>query len=123
MTHTGNCIRKTLNFEMWCWRRMEKLSWTDHVRNKVLHTVNVALHGGENDTHWKLHQKNFEFLNMVLEDYGDNADDDFQWVGGLTVPMRLVLTDRPFVPHNISAQHSPVPYHSSLQTCSLCPTI
>jgi len=21
------------NFEMWCWRRMEKISWTDHVRN------------------------------------------------------------------------------------------
>jgi len=24
------------NFEMWCWRRMEKLSWTDHVKNEVL---------------------------------------------------------------------------------------
>jgi len=24
-------------FEMWCWRRMEKISWTDHMRNeKVL---------------------------------------------------------------------------------------
>jgi len=22
------------SFEMWCWRRMEKISWTDHVRNK-----------------------------------------------------------------------------------------
>jgi hypothetical protein len=21
------------NFEMWCWRRMEKISWTDRVRN------------------------------------------------------------------------------------------
>ena len=21
-------------FEMWCWRRMEKVSWTDHVRNE-----------------------------------------------------------------------------------------
>ena len=20
------------NFKMWCWRRMEKISWTDHVR-------------------------------------------------------------------------------------------
>jgi hypothetical protein len=20
-------------FEMWCWKRMEKISWTDHVRN------------------------------------------------------------------------------------------
>jgi hypothetical protein len=22
------------NFAMWCWRRMEKISWTDHVRNE-----------------------------------------------------------------------------------------
>jgi hypothetical protein len=21
------------SFEMWCWRRMEKISWTDHVRH------------------------------------------------------------------------------------------
>jgi hypothetical protein len=21
-------------FEMWCWRKMEKISWTDHVRNE-----------------------------------------------------------------------------------------
>src|SRR5215510_6926881 len=27
--------------EMWCWRRMEKISWTDHVRNEeLLHRVN-----------------------------------------------------------------------------------
>ena len=24
------------SFEMWCWRRMEKISWTDHMRNEVL---------------------------------------------------------------------------------------
>jgi hypothetical protein len=22
------------SFEMWCWRRMEKISWTDHVINE-----------------------------------------------------------------------------------------
>jgi hypothetical protein len=22
------------SFEIWCWRRMKKISWTDHVRNK-----------------------------------------------------------------------------------------
>jgi hypothetical protein len=22
------------SFEMWCWRRMEKISWTDYVRNE-----------------------------------------------------------------------------------------
>ena len=22
------------SFEKWCWRRMEKISWTDHVRNE-----------------------------------------------------------------------------------------
>jgi len=24
------------SFEIWCWRRMEKISWTDHVKNEVL---------------------------------------------------------------------------------------
>ena len=24
------------SFEMWCWRRMEKISWTNRVRNEVL---------------------------------------------------------------------------------------
>jgi hypothetical protein len=28
------------SFEMWCWRRMEKISWTNHVTNEeVLHIV------------------------------------------------------------------------------------
>ena len=28
-------------FEMWCWRRIEKISWTDYVRNEeVLLRVN-----------------------------------------------------------------------------------
>jgi hypothetical protein len=22
------------SFEMWCWRRMEEIIWTDHVRNE-----------------------------------------------------------------------------------------
>jgi hypothetical protein len=26
-------------FEMWCWRRVEKISWTDRVRNEVLQRV------------------------------------------------------------------------------------
>jgi hypothetical protein len=30
------------SFEMWCWRRMEKISWIDRVRNEeVLHRVKV----------------------------------------------------------------------------------
>jgi hypothetical protein len=27
------------SFEMWCWRRMENISWTERVRNEVLHRV------------------------------------------------------------------------------------
>jgi hypothetical protein len=26
--------KKLESFEMWCWRRMEKISWTDKVRNE-----------------------------------------------------------------------------------------
>jgi len=40
------------SFEMWCWRRMEKISWTNHVRNEevlltvkekrnILHEINI----------------------------------------------------------------------------------
>jgi hypothetical protein len=25
-----------VSFEMWCWRRMEKISWIDHVRNEEM---------------------------------------------------------------------------------------
>jgi hypothetical protein len=33
------------SFEMWCWRRMEKISWTDRVRNEeVLHRVKEVLY-------------------------------------------------------------------------------
>jgi hypothetical protein len=34
-------IRNTWkSFEIWCWRRMEKISWADRVRNEeVLHRV------------------------------------------------------------------------------------
>jgi hypothetical protein len=32
---TDNVDQKHLeSFEMWYWRRMEKISWTDHVRNE-----------------------------------------------------------------------------------------
>jgi len=31
------------SFEMWCWRRMERISWTDHVSNeKVLLTESMS---------------------------------------------------------------------------------
>src|SRR5215471_18449569 len=26
--------KQLVSFEMWCWRRMEKISWTDRVRNE-----------------------------------------------------------------------------------------
>jgi hypothetical protein len=36
----GDVDQKYLDsFEMWCWRRMEKISWTDRVRNEVLQRV------------------------------------------------------------------------------------
>jgi hypothetical protein len=27
------------SFDMWCWRRMGKMSWTDRMKNEVLHRV------------------------------------------------------------------------------------
>jgi hypothetical protein len=44
------------SFEMWCWRRMEKISWTDHVRNEeVLHRDkerNILLTAGRRKVNW-----------------------------------------------------------------------
>jgi hypothetical protein len=40
------------SFEMWCWRRME-ISWTDRVRNEVLHRVKE----GRNILHYKKTKK------------------------------------------------------------------
>jgi hypothetical protein len=37
------------SFEMWCWRRMEKINWTDRVRNEeVLQSVSGAVHSTYN---------------------------------------------------------------------------
>jgi len=33
-THRAVDQKHLESFEMWCWRRMEKVSWTDHVRNE-----------------------------------------------------------------------------------------
>jgi hypothetical protein len=27
------------SFEMWCWRKMEKISWTDRVKNEILRRI------------------------------------------------------------------------------------
>jgi hypothetical protein len=28
-----------VSFKLWCWRRMEKISWSDHMRNEVSQRV------------------------------------------------------------------------------------
>ena len=33
-TWTLRVVEHLESFEMWCWRRMEQISWTDHVRNE-----------------------------------------------------------------------------------------
>jgi hypothetical protein len=34
------------SFEMWCWRRMENISWTDHVRyEKVVYYLELRSRG------------------------------------------------------------------------------
>ena len=33
------------SFEMWCWRRMEKISWTDHVRNEEVLLTDIKYLG------------------------------------------------------------------------------
>jgi len=45
------------SFEMWCWRRMEKISWTDHVRNeqvllRVNEQTNILLEISKRKANW-----------------------------------------------------------------------
>ena len=51
----GQQIRNTWKvFEMWCWRRMEKISWTDHVRNdEVLLIVKEQTNNLHEISKWK----------------------------------------------------------------------
>jgi hypothetical protein len=43
------------SFELWCWRRMENISWTDHVRNEeVFLIVNEQRHILHEIRKWKV---------------------------------------------------------------------
>ena len=61
------------SFEMWCWRRMEKISWTDHVRNeevllRVNEQRNILYEIIKRKTNWIGHilRRNC-LLNQVIE--------------------------------------------------------
>jgi hypothetical protein len=47
---------------MWCWRRMEKISWTDHVRNEEL-LLRVKKHG--NILH-EIHKRKANWISNIL---------------------------------------------------------
>ena len=41
--HFGKKIKYLESFEIWCWRRMERIIWTDHVKNEEV----LQSHGGK----------------------------------------------------------------------------
>jgi hypothetical protein len=68
-------------FEMWCWRRMEKISWTDHVRNEdVLLTVkeqrNILHEIRKRKANWIGHIlcRNCLPQGLLKEKYRDRSD-------------------------------------------------
>jgi hypothetical protein len=50
------------SFKMWCWRRMEKISWTDHVRNEEV-LFRVKEH--RNILH-KIHKRKANWIGHIL---------------------------------------------------------
>jgi hypothetical protein len=48
-------------FEMWCWRRMEKISWTDRVRTEVLPKVK-----GERNILYTLKRRKANWIGHML---------------------------------------------------------
>ena len=50
------------SFKMWCWRRMEKTSWTDRVRNEeVLHRVKE-----ERNIKYKIKRRKDNWIGHIL---------------------------------------------------------
>jgi len=43
------------SFEMWCWRRMEKISWTDRVRNEEILGCILYIYSTNIDTEYFKH--------------------------------------------------------------------
>jgi len=50
------------SFEMWCWRRMEKISWTDHVRNEE---VLLRVKGQRNILH-EIRKRKANWIGHIL---------------------------------------------------------
>jgi hypothetical protein len=51
------------SFEMWGWRRMEMISWTDRVRNEeVLHTVR-----GERNILHTIKRRHADWIGYILK--------------------------------------------------------
>jgi len=50
------------SFEMWCWRRMEKISWTDHVRNEE---VLLRVKEQSNILH-EIHKRKANWIGHIL---------------------------------------------------------
>ena len=69
------------SFEIWCWRRMDKISWTDRVKNEVLLRVkeqsNVLYEISKQKANWISHilRRNF-LLQEVIE-------GKIRWRGGI----------------------------------------
>jgi hypothetical protein len=71
------------NYEMWCWRRMGKISWTDHVRNedvllRVKEQRNILHEISKRKANWIGHilRRNC-LLQWVIEgkiQWGDRSD-------------------------------------------------
>jgi hypothetical protein len=47
---------------MWCWRRMEKISWTDHVRNEE---VMIRVKEQRNILH-EIHKRKVNLIGHIL---------------------------------------------------------
>ena len=50
------------SFEMWCWRRMEKISWTDHVGNEE---VLLRIKGQRNILH-EIRKRKANWIGHIL---------------------------------------------------------
>jgi hypothetical protein len=58
----SNILKLSGSFEMWCWRRMENISWTDHLRNE---DVLLRVKGKRNILH-KIRKRKANWIGLIL---------------------------------------------------------
>jgi hypothetical protein len=82
-------------FEMWCWRRMEKIRWTDHVRNeevllRVKEQRNILHEISKRKANWigQMLRRNCLLRQFIEGKIKEGIEDEKEGVGNYWMTLR-----------------------------------